>query len=250
MRPISIITANFNSAPTLDKCLASVRHQTVDSEHIFIDGGSTDRSLDVADRHRRVLSRVISEPDKGLYDAMNKGLGLASGDVVGFLNADDFYPTRRVLSRVVAIFDDPSVDACYGDLVYVDRANPERVRRFWRAGAYAPNRFYHGWMPPHPTFFVRLSVYERFGGFNLDLGSSADYELMLRFMLKHSIQSVYIPSILVHMQSGGVSNASLSGRIKANRMDRKAWCVNGLRPYPWTLFMKPMSKIFQWVKKP
>ncbi len=246
---LSIITATWNAARTLPHCLESVADQGVEVEHLLIDGASTDDTLRVVENHRDSLAKVVSESDEGIYDAMNKGIALASGEVVGILNADDFYPRSDVLTQVRACFDDPSVDACYGDLRYVDFTDTDRMVRFWRSGDFRVERFYWGWMPPHPTFFVRRSVYERFGGFDTELGSAADYEIMLRFLLRHRIQAVYLPEVLVHMRTGGVSNASLGNRLRANRMDRRAWAVNGLRPYPWTLTMKPLRKLGQWVFK-
>lgn len=215
-------------------------------EHILIDGGSTDTTLRIADSYQHHLSSVISEPDAGIYDAMNKGIGLATGEVIGILNADDFYPSDDVLSRVAEVFSDESVDACYGDLIYVDGEDINKVKRDWQAGEFDRKKFYQGWMPPHPTFFVRASVYEKFGLFNLELGSAADYEIMLRFLLKHEVNAVYLPMVLVHMRTGGVSNSSVLNRLAANRMDRKAWVVNGLTPKFWTLYAKPLSKIGQW----
>lgn len=247
--PISIITATYNAGQTLADCLQSVAGQGVDVEHLIIDGASSDDTLQVVEAHRDKIAQVISERDRGIYDAMNKGIALASGEVVGILNADDFYAAPDVLERVLACFADPAVDACYGDLRYVAFEDPQRTVRFWRSGSFRPQRFYWGWMPPHPTFFVRRSVYERFGRFNLDLGSAADYEIMLRFLLRHRVHAVYLPKVLVHMRTGGVSNASLGNRLRANRNDRKAWAVNGLKPYPWTLTMKPLRKVGQWVWK-
>ncbi len=215
-------------------------------EHILIDGGSVDDTSRIIDARRGALARVVSEPDRGIYDAMNKGIGLASGDVVGILNADDYYPSGDALEKVSAAFSDPAVDACYGDLVYVSGGDAGRIIRYWRSGEFAPGKFYRGWMPPHPTFFVRREAYERFGSFNLELGSAADYEIMLRLLLKHRLRAVYIPEVLVHMRTGGISNASLANRFKANRMDRRAWQVNGLRPRFWTLWAKPLRKVGQW----
>lgn len=245
---ISIITAVRNGAETLHDCIASVSCQTVRAEHVIIDGGSTDGALDVIEEYRRDLATVVSEPDRGVYDAMNKGIRLASADVVGILNADDFYSHPEVLERVAQAFIDSRVACCYADLNYVDRLYTSRVIRAWRSGRYDTRSFYWGWMPPHPTFFVRKEVYERLGGFNLAMGSTADYELMLRFLVKHGLPAVYIPEVIVNMRCGGMSNATIKGRIKANRMDRKAWKVNGLKPYPWTLFMKPMRKIGQYLR--
>ncbi|MGR9072531.1 MAG: glycosyltransferase family 2 protein [Gammaproteobacteria bacterium] len=250
MPAISIITAAYNAAATLADCLESVAGQGVDAEHLLIDGGSGDGTLAVVERYRRSLAYVVSEPDRGMYNAMNKGLRRAAGDIVGILNADDFYPNAAVLPKVLEAFSDPAVEACYGDLVYVDGKDPRKVVRYWRAGDCRPGKFYWGWMPPHPAFFVRRSVYEKYGAFDPALGTAADYEIMLRFLLKRRIEAVYLPTVLVHMRTGGVSNASWANRLKANRMDRKAWEVNGLRPYPWTLWAKPLRKLGQWVVRP
>ncbi len=253
----SIITATLNSADTLLNCLESVQEQSLSCQHMIshmishmiIDGGSTDDTLRIIEAYQFENCHVISEPDNGMYDAMNKGIRMASGDILGILNADDFYADRDVLSKVADIFQDDSIDSCYGDLQYVDRYNVHQVVRHWRAGRFERKRFLWGWMPPHPTFFVRRSVYEKFGNFNLNLGSAADYELMLRFLVKHKISTAYIPGVLVKMRIGGKSNASLKNRLIANRFDRMAWKVNGLRPYPWTLTLKPLRKIGQYIFK-
>jgi len=249
MTRISIITVTYNASDHLRDCLDSVREQDIDVEHILIDGASTDATLNILDAYKDRLAHVISEKDEGMYDALNKGIGLATGDVIGILNADDFYFSKDTLSRVADAFSDEHVDAVYGDLVYVDRNNTEKVVRAWRSGEYRPRKFYQGWMPPHPTFFVRHRMYQQYGLFNPELGTAADYELMLRMLLKHNIQAAYIPEVLVKMRSGGVSNQSLKNRLKANLMDRKAWTVNDLSPYLWTLWMKPIRKLGQWVNK-
>ncbi len=262
MHKISIITATYNVEQSVQTCLDSLQKQTVPFEHIVIDGVSTDSTLEIV-KSQSLDSRVISEKDNGLYDALNKGIGMAAGEVVGILHADDFYASARVLSRVAEVFEDPSVDACYGDLLYVvdecgaqyaGRGNQNQpgfsIKRYWKSGNYDPRKFYWGWMPPHPTFFVRKAVYEKYGLFNLDLGTAADYELMLRYLLKNQISCKYIPEVLVNMRVGGMSNASVGNRVKANRMDRKAWDVNSLKPYPWTLTLKPIRKIPQYFLRP
>jgi len=246
MPDISIITATYNSAATLKDCLNSVRDQQLFVEHVIIDGVSQDRTLEIAKSYPHI-SRIISEPDSGIYDAMNKGIAATTGEVIGILNSDDFYADDRVLARVAEVFNDSSVETCYGNLHYVDAVDTDKVIRNWRSGHYRRGTFYWGWMPPHPTFFVRRSVYEQFGKFNLNLGSAADYELMLRFLVKHRVNSVYIPHVLVKMRAGGASNASVQNRLKANRMDRYAWSVNNLSPYPWTIMMKPLRKVGQFL---
>ncbi len=146
--------------------------------------------------------------------------------------------------------ENSSIASCFGDLVYVRDHNAKKIVRYWKASEFDKRRFYHGWMPPHPTFFVRRSVYLKYGGFNLDLGTSADYELMLRFLLKYGITCGYIPRILVKMGTGGVSNVSVKNRLLANYHDRRAWRVNDLKPFPWTLYLKPLSKIGQYIRQP
>lgn len=244
---ISLITPVRNSASTIGDCLRSVAGQSLACQHILVDGASTDGTLAVIDHYRGTDTMVISEPDRGMYDAINKGLSQAGGDIVGVLNADDYYPSDDVLQQVNDVFADPAVDVTYGDLLYVDRDDTSRVVRRWKSGPYQPDRFYAGWMPPHPTFFIRRALYQRHGGYRLDLGSAADYELMLRMLLKHHANAAYIPRVLVHMRNAGISNASLGNRLRANRFDRHAWRVNGLKPRPWTLLAKPLGKLGQWL---
>lgn len=245
MADLTIITATLNSESTIRHCLDSVKHCKSTVEHIVIDGGSSDNTLEIV-RSYAHISKSISEPDRGIYDAMNKGIAMSTGDAIGILNSDDFYTNNDVLELVSRVFDDPKVDSCYGDLQYVSGNDATTIDRDWKSGSFRPYSFLWGWMPPHPTFFVRRTIYEKYGKFNLDIGSSADYELMLRFLVRYSVNSVYIPEVIVKMRSGGVSNASLRNRLKANRMDRKAWRINGLKPYPWTIWLKPFRKIVQY----
>ncbi|GAB3568204.1 glycosyltransferase family 2 protein [Spirosoma luteolum] len=248
---ISIITVVYNGAAYIKDCIESVLGQTyTDIEYIIIDGGSTDGTVELVQAYGDRISRFVSEPDRGLYDAMNKGVGLATGEVVGVLNADDFYPNSQIIERIMARFAETQADGVYGDIVYVDRSNTERVTRYWKSGAYRPNAFLWGWMPGHPAFFVRRRLYQEHGLFRLDMKSAADYELMLRFIHKHQATLAYLPEITTVMRAGGVSNASLANRLKANQDDRLAWKLNGLRPYALTLWIKPLRKIGQYFTKP
>jgi len=244
---ISIITVAKNSAATILDPIRSVQGQDYPAEHILVDGCSSDDTLEIMRRYARETTKIISEPDKNHFDAMNKGLAIATGDVVAILNSDDYYVHSGVLSRIAREFEDTGVDSCYADLVYVDPENTSRVIRYWKSGAYQKRLFYIGWMPPHPTFFAKRSLYDKYGGFNLDLGLSADYELMLRFLLRHSISSQHIPEILTVMRAGGQGNVSLGNRLRAHRLDRLAWKVNNLRLKPWTLIAKPLSKVGQYI---
>jgi glycosyltransferase len=230
-------------------CLRSAAAQGAGVEHVLVDGAA-DNGLAGRVAALNPGARILNELPRGLYAALNSGIAAATREVVGILHADDFYPHPGVLRQVATLFEDPAVGACYGDLCYVDRDDPARVVRYWRAGEFNPARFRHGWMPPHPTFFLRRELYERFGGYRTDLGTAADYELMLRMLLRHGVPTVYIPKVLVHMRVGGASNRSLAARLAANRMDRAAWRVNDLRPLPWTTLAKPLRKVGQWWRRP
>lgn len=243
---VSIITVSFNAAKTISATLSSVASQTYPLiEHIVVDGGSTDGTQDVVKGYQHV-TKFISEPDKGLYDAMNKGLAISSGEIVVILNADDFYAHAGIINKVVECFKKHQVDAVYGDLVYVN-ADYTKIIRNWKAGNFHRNKFYQGWMVPHPTFFVKRECYQKLGYFDTSLKYAADYELMLRFMFKHHITNFYLPETLVIMKSGGKSNASLLNRFYINREDRKAWAINHLQPHLFTLILKPLRKLTQYI---
>jgi glycosyltransferase involved in cell wall biosynthesis len=247
---ISIITACFNSSATIRDTIESVLAQShEDIEYIIIDGGSKDSTQSIVAEYGDKISKFISEKDNGIYDAMNKGVSIATGDIVGIINSDDFYFDLDVLSEVAASFDkDGMIDAAYGDLLYVDANNPNKIVRTWKSCEYAQGLFESGWHPPHPSFFVRKNIYERHGTFNTDFKIAADYELMLRLMRKHSIKTVYIPKVFVKMRTGGTSNRSLSNIIKANIECLSAWKVNELPSNLLIFFKKPISKIKQFIK--
>ena len=246
---ISIVTVSYNSAATIKDTLACVASQQYAYvEHIIVDGKSTDNTIALVKSFGHV-NKCISEPDAGLYDAMNKGLQLAGGDIIGILNSDDMYADDTVLSKVAAAFEDPSIACVYGDLQYVHTNNTNKVVRTWRAGKFVRENFLFGWMPPHPTFFVRKQVYDEVGLFNTTLKSAADYEMMLRILYKHGMTAAYLPHVLVKMRSGGISNASLRNRFRANREDAKAWKLINKRPHFFTLYLKPIRKIPQFLAR-
>lgn len=251
MKPkISIITVAYNAEAFIEDTIRSVINQTYDNiEYIIIDGMSTDKTLVICNTYKANIDCLISEPDNGLYDAMNKGVMAATGDIVGILNADDFYNSDDVVAKVANVFKDEKIDCSYGDLVYVDPINTDKVVRKWVSGKYQENAFKKGWMPPHPTFFLRKRVYQQYGSYNLNLKSAADYELMLRMMHKHKIKPAYINDVLIRMRTGGVSNASFKNRLKANQEDRYAWRLNDLKPGIATFIRKPLSKIIQFLRK-
>ncbi|MCU0321386.1 MAG: glycosyltransferase [Chitinophagaceae bacterium] len=244
---VSIITATYNSASTVADTLESVKVQTYGHiEHIIVDGLSKDNTLALVQASSNV-SKVISEKDNGIYDAMNKGIAITSGDIIGILNSDDFFAHENVVKEVVELFESTGCDAVYGNLIFVHPENPKKILRKWIAGGYDVNLFLKGWMPPHPTFFVRKSVYNQLGTFNTSLKSSADYELLLRFLYMHKIKVEYLHDVLVHMRSGGQSTKSLSNRIKAHKEDYLAWRLNNLTPKWYTLMLKPVRKIKQFL---
>lgn len=247
MIQVTIITVVLDNMAFIRDAIESVVSQdNVTVQYIVIDGGSNDGSLEVIKSFGDKISIVVSEPDEGMYDAMNKGLALATGDVIGFLNADDFYANANVLAQVSQAFKNTGCEVLYADLDYVSRTNKEQVVRKWRSGAFNRPSFKLGWMPPHPTFFAKKEIYERLGGYNNQLQTAADYELMLRFCYFNQTKVSYLPQVIVKMRLGGQSNRSFKNRLKANLQDRNAWVING-QPAPWyTLLLKPLSKIKQY----
>lgn len=247
MVKISIITVVLNNRLFIKDAIESViNQQQVNLEYIVIDGGSSDGSMDIINSYKNNIDIILSEADDGIYDAMNKGLKFATGDIIGFLNADDFYADNTVLQQVVNSFTNNVVHALYADLDYVSRINKHKIVRKWRSGAYHKNKFTLGWMPPHPTFFAHKQVFQNFGGFNKKLQMAADYELMLRFLYFNNISVFYLPQVIIKMRLGGQSNRSFGNRILANIDDRNAWLINGITPKWYTLLLKPLSKIVQY----
>jgi len=197
-------------------------------------------------KYENYIDYWVSEPDEGIYDAMNKGIKLANGDIIGFLNSDDLYASNKVIEKVVDIFKNKKVDSVYGDLIFVDRNNILKIKRYWRSKSYEKGLFQKGWHPAHPTFFVKKKIYQEYGLFNLNLKIAADYELMLRFLERYSITTYYIPDILVKMRIGGISNKNIMRILQANMECYKAWKINNLKINPLKIFLKPLSKITQY----
>ena len=243
---ISIITVALNSAGTIEDTIKSVLGQTYpDIEYIVIDGSSTDGTLEIVRRYKDKIAKIVSEKDGGMYEAMNKGIKLATGDVVGILNSDDIYSSNEIIKNVVGEFEKSGADCVWGDLVYVDKGDPNKIVRNWKSSVYQSGNFQKGWHPPHPTFFVRRSIYEKYGSFRTDLNTSADYELMLRFLERYRISSSYIPQVLVKMRNGGQGNRSYYNLIRANIGSYRAFKLNGLKVSPLFMIQKPLSKVGQ-----
>ena len=243
---VSVITICFNAVEHIDETLRSVVMQDHrDIEHIVIDGGSTDGTQQKIERYREVIAHFTSERDSGVYDAMNKGLLAATGEVIAFVNAGDMIAHRSCVSEMAAAFERSDAEAVYGDAYMVDPNDIRNVKRFWKGGEYRREAFRTGWMPPHLGTYIRKSVYDRFGHFRDDLKVSADYELMFRFMYKHRIRVQYIPKVLVRFRLGGVSNRSLAHIWRANLEVYKAWQLNGERVSPLIVLAKPLRKVAQ-----
>ena len=244
---ISIITVCYNSEKYIRSTIESVLNQTYENiEYIVIDGCSKDSTVAIIKEYEPKFNgrmKWLSESDKGIYDAMNKGIKMASGDVVGILNSDDRYISDDVLSLIVETMSKNDVDSCYGNLLYVKNGKPYR---YWKSGNY--KSFKLGWMPPHPSFFLKKNIYEKYGLFRLDCGVNADYELMLRLLEIYRISTIWIDKVLVYMTAGGKSNSGLQSRINAITDNKIAWKVNNATPYIFTLFLKRLSKIPQFFK--
>ncbi|MFD2999132.1 glycosyltransferase family 2 protein [Pontibacter toksunensis] len=245
---VSIITIVYNNCQTIADAIESVLDQSYPNiEYIVVDGLSTDGTVDVVKSYDNRITKFISGEDRGLYDAINKGIGMASGDVIGFLHSDDMFNSKDSIKAVADAFRAHNTDSIYADLVYVDREKPEKIIRNWKSGKFNREKFIYGWMPPHPTFYVKREVYERLGLYNTGFRSAADYELMLRFLYKYSISTVYVPECLVRMRTGGKSNVTIKNRIRANKEDYSAWRINGLQPRFYTRFLKPLRKLTQYL---
>jgi glycosyltransferase involved in cell wall biosynthesis len=246
---ISVITAVYNNVSTIEDTILSVISQTYPNvEHIIIDGASTDGTVDVIRKHVAKIAVVKSEPDHGIYDAMNRGLALAKGDIIGFLNGDDIYADSSVLEAIARTIETQKVDACYGDLVYVDRNNVRKIVRYWKSQAYRGGLFEKGWMPAHPTFYAKRQVYEKYGGYDTTYRRQSDFELTLRFLAVHKIKSAYIPRVLIRMRSGGASRELmhiLEGNIEAYHACRK----HSLKVTPFFIARKILSRVPQFFRR-
>lgn len=247
---ISVITVAYNSAATIRDTLESVAAQThANVEHLVIDGASQDGTLDIVRRSGTRVAAVLSEPDRGIYDAMNKGLALATGELVGFLNADDVYACPDTLSIMSEALTTSGAESVYGDLVYVRSDNLSAVVRYWRSGPFQRSMLRYGWMPPHPTFYVRRALIQSIGGFDACLRIAADYDFMLRCLSRPGASVVYLPEVLVRMRSGGASNSSMKAMWHKSREDLLALRRNQVGGWG-ALACKNLRKLPQWLNKP
>jgi glycosyltransferase involved in cell wall biosynthesis len=243
---ISLITVTHNAEKTISRCINSVIAQTYPNiEYIVIDGASTDGTIQIIDSYKPHINFFLSEPDQGIYDAMNKGINAATGDIIGILNADDFFIYNDVLSNIAEAFKQQDIDAVYANLNYIN-LNGSIIRK-WKAGKYKEGLFNWGWMPPHPTFYAKKILFEDLGLYDLKYGSAADYELMLRFIHLKGVNVYYLNKVIVNMEIGGISNRNAKTRLRAWGCDYRAMRKNGVvRPYISVIF-KPLRKVFQYL---
>jgi len=243
---VSLITVTYNAQGSIARCIQSVIAQDHNNvEYIIVDGASTDDTLQIINQYKKHINILVSEPDKGMYDALNKGISLATGDIIGILNADDYFAANEILTGVASVFIDPKIDILFGNLDFVD-PNATIIRK-WRTKAYKEGIFNLGWMPAHPTFYCRRSLFNRMGFYSLEYGTAADYELMLRFMHNKKVTAYFFDKVMVNMQTGGMSNKNPVSRLKAWRYDLKAMRKNGIKYPLLTLLIKPLRKLGQYL---
>ncbi len=243
---ISILTISFNSAATISDTIKSVRSQDYkEIEYIVVDGSSKDETVNIIRSNEDVITKWISEPDKGIYEAMNKAMKMAEGEVVGILNSDDFYSDQTIITQVASAFKDPSIDAVFGDLVFVDPSNLSKVVRTYSSSHWNPKKFAWGFMPAHPTFFVRRKYYEQFGLFKTDYKISADYELLIRFLFVHQLKYKYLPLKMVVMRKGGVSSRNLMSNVILNNEIIRGCRENGIYTNVFMVYSKYFRKLFE-----
>lgn len=248
---ISIITVTYNSAATIGDTIESVLKQSYpDLEYIVIDGVSKDHTMEIVNSYLPKFKgrmKCISEPDKGIYDAMNKGLNLATGDIIGILNSDDLYTDNKVIEKIISLFEMTSVDCVYADLYYVNKENTNQIVRHWVTNEYIPGAFKKGWHPAHPTLFVRKEIYRKYGLFNLDFSLAADFELMLRLFERYNITSAYLPEPIVRMRLGGATSKNIQNIIKQNIECYKAFKTNKIKVsvlYPFYRVLPKLKQFF------
>lgn len=248
---VSLITISFNSERTLEDTIKSVIAQDYPNiEYIIIDGKSKDGTMNIVNKYRSHISKVVSEPDRGLYDAMNKGWQHATGDIVGYINSDDFLTCTDAISSVVKEFkEDPTLDGVHADLYYVNANNTDKIVRYWTTSDYQPGAFKYGWHPAHPTFYAKRKCYEQLGGFRLDMPLSADFELMLRFIEVNQLKTKHIDKVLVRMRIGGVTSRNLMSIVHGVIQCRHSFKVNGIKAPVYYPFLRLFPKLKQFIRR-
>ncbi len=244
---VTLLTVTYNAEKYLEDCIHSVRSQNyADIEHIVIDGASTDGTLDIIKRHSGHITKWVSEKDNGMYEALNKGMSMSTGVIIGILNSDDVLASPDVISAIVNCFKEHKVDAVYGDLVYVEQQNMQKIIRYWKGFTYKRFRFNYGWMPAHPTFYVRAALIQEHGGYESHYFTAADYEFMARYLYKFRVVAEYLPKLIVKMRAGGQSNKDFKSRLRANRRDYLAMKQNKIPFAHIVSILKPIIKLHQY----
>jgi glycosyltransferase involved in cell wall biosynthesis len=243
---VSIITVVYNNAASIEHAINSVLTQDYpDIEHIIIDGASKDGTVELIRKHESSIAAFVSEPDKGIYDAMNKGLKLVTGEIVGTLNADDFYADNTIISQIVKSFENANIDSVFGDVAFVDKDNVDKMVRYYSSKRFEPRLFAYGYMPAHPSFFVKKAYYEKFGLFKTDYKIAADYELLIRFLAVNKLSYKYLPLMMVKMRTGGASNETWKSRIVLNNEILRGCKENGIDTNLFKIYLKYFRKIFE-----
>lgn len=247
---ISIITVTLNNAGYIEDCIQSVLNQDYENiEYIVVDGGSTDGTIDIIKKYEDKIDVWISEPDEGMYDAINKGISMSNGDIIGILHSDDLYIDEHVIGNVVREFSN-HVDSVYADLVYVERNNPEKVVRYYDSSVFQISKFAYGWMPAHPTCFIKKNIYDKYGLYKTDFIIAADYELLVRFYAKHRVSYSYLQKVIVKMRRGGISTRNFKSNVILNREIVRACRENGIETNIFKVYLKYFVKLFQLFKRP
>jgi len=246
---VTIITISYNSGHSIADSINSVVSQTYhDIEYIIVDGKSKDNTADIVRSFGGKVTKFVSEPDKGIYDALNKGIRMAGGDIIGFMHSDDLFADNQVIEKVVKLFEEKNTDCIYGDLQYVYKADTNKVLRYWKSGKFSRNKLRFGWMPPHPTLYIKRDIYEKYGNFDIQFKISADYDTMLRFLGKYRISAAYLPEVMVKMRVGGASNRSIKNIIRKSTEDYQAIRKNKFGSV-FTLIFKNLRKVTQFFVK-
>ena len=247
---VSIVTVTYNSGKYLEDCIKSVIKQSYpDIEHIIVDGKSTDNTLGIIKKYESNIAKWISETDRGIYDAINKGIVMATGDIVGLINSDDILVDEDVIECIVKAFKENNVDAVYGDLEYVSASDTDKIMRIWKGRPFKRERFRYGWMPAHPTFYIKKPLVEKYGYYENHYFTAADYEFMARYLYKNRVSAFYLPKLIVKMRMGGQSNQTIYKRLRANRRDYLAMKKNNIPFAFFVSILKPLIKVQQFFKK-
>ncbi|TKC08199.1 glycosyltransferase [Pedobacter polaris] len=247
---VTIITVVYNGEKYIKDCIESVLDQNYeDIEYIIVDGASTDKTCSIIEDYQAKIHRYISEKDKGMYDGLNKGIALATGDIIGILNADDMLASNTVITNIVTFFKVNGAEGVYGNLNYVNASNPNQIIRKWISRQYTKRAIELGWMPAHPTLYLKRELFKKHGNYSLDFGTAADYELMIRFLYKYNVRALFINELIVNMRVGGMSNSSLNQRYLAMKYDFKAAKKNKLPFALLTIVLKKISKVSQFLHR-